>query len=61
MKAIEVRSKDKVLYNGSVHEVVKTMLNSVVIKCSKGYKTNVSYSQIEKYEPTQIEQQKQKD
>lgn len=50
MKAIEVKERDNVLYHGSVHEVVKTMLNSVIIKCQKGYKINVSYSQIEKYE-----------
>lgn len=53
MKSIEVRKGDRVLYHGSAHEVVETMLNSAVIKCSKGYKINVSYSQIEKYEPEQ--------
>lgn len=58
MKAIEVKKGDRVLYHGSAHEVVKTMLNSAVIKCSKGYKISVSYSQIEKYEQ---EQQKQTD
>lgn len=50
MKAIEVKKGDRVIYNGDVCHVVKTMLNKVKIINTQGTETIVSYSQIEKYE-----------
>lgn len=58
MKAIEVNRGDKVRHNDKVYTVRSTMLNSVSIV--RGFKNKtVSYSQIEKYEQTQIKQQEQ--
>lgn len=59
MKAIEVKKGDRVFYKKELVTVFSTRLNTVEIQLSCGAKQTVSYSQIEKYEPEQIKQQKQ--
>lgn len=59
MKAIEVKRGDKVLYNGDKCIIVATRLNHVLVKSENGSIKTASYSQIEKYEPKQIDREKQ--
>lgn len=50
MKAIEVKSGDRVWYKKELVTVFSTQLNTVTIQLSCGAKETVSYSQIQKYE-----------
>lgn len=59
MKAIEVKKGDKVLYIGEESIVIEPRLNDVLIELSDGSTRAVSYSQIKKYEPEQIDMEKQ--
>lgn len=54
MKAIEVKKGIRVFYRGEIVTVFSTQLNTATVELSCGAKEIVSYSQIKKYEPEQI-------